>query len=174
VGAGALGELNHMRLNRSRPLVVSALEMPTSSNRVSHRRRWHAAASLLNRGEPFNSTAFCVTIEKVTFSLTDKGRSLWRAPNSIARGSLGGFCGGHIGIVSVDRFTEPADFNGQKVSQVTFMVRANYDDWTKAPPLQKVFQDELSHTAATSQTLPLALMNDSWAVATNQPAAQQQ
>ena len=72
-------------------------------------------------------------------------------------------------LVSVERFTEPADQAGRRVSRVTFSARAEYDDWTKTPPMPVAVRDEVSHTDLVTQTFPMVLTNEGWTVATDLP-----
>ena len=131
-----------------------------------------AKAGLLTQGPVTTSMGMFNQMTKtVPFDLTDKGKAMWRAPNSVAPGSPGGFCGGQVHVVSVDRFSEPVAAGGQQVSQVTFTMRDTYDDWTKAPFIQKAFPTELSHAGPVSLSLPMVLMNDGWALPPNLPAS---
>ncbi len=129
-----------------------------------------AAAGLLKRGtEKTTQGLFGQATKAVSDDLTDKGRPLWKAPNSLGPGSPGGFCAGHIRVVAVDRFIDPGVANNAKVSRVTFTARAEYDAWTKTPAVQAAFRAKLRHTQPVSQTLPLVMMNDGWAAATSMP-----
>lgn len=104
-----------------------------------------------------------------TYDLTEAGRALYRAPNALGPGSPPGLCAGHIRVVSIDRFTEPADQVGRRVSQVTFTGEPQYDDWTKDIAIQETFTEQLSKTQPLSQTLPLVLMNDGWSLDMSMP-----
>jgi len=102
-----------------------------------------------------------------TYDLTDSGRPLYRAANALGPGSPSGLCAGHLRIVSLDRFTEPVDHLGRRVSQATFTGEPKFDDWTKEPAIQAAFAQQLRQIQPVSQTLPLVLMNDGWLVDTN-------
>ena len=126
-----------------------------------------ADAGLLKTGPETRSVnMFGQATTAVSFNFTDKGRSLWKAPNALGPGSPGGFCAGTIHVVSVSGFTAPVDEAGQRVSQVTFTMQATYDDWTTAPAVQSAFREETSRTGPNQMALPLVLMNDGWKVAT--------
>lgn len=101
----------------------------------------------------------------VRFTLTDKGRTLFKPANTAGSPAPAGFCAGRIEVVSVDGFTEPTDSAGRRLSQVTFTAAAHYDDWTKAPGIQAAFRQQLSHAAPASLTFPMVSMDDGWAVA---------
>ena len=131
-----------------------------------------AAAGLLKRGpETTTAAPFSAPTRQVSFDLTDKGKALFQTIGAMGPGSPPGFCAGHLRVVSVDSFTQPATLGGQLVSQVTATLKPEFDPWTRAPELQPAFQADLGQTAPAPLALPLVLRNDGWAVATSLPAA---
>jgi hypothetical protein len=128
------------------------------------------AGMLSSKSEVETHLAFgtAQTTQTIVFDLTDKGRSLYKPANAIIQGSPPGLCAGPMELVSVDRFTEPADPNGERISQVTFTVQFHYDGWAKNPAIQKAFQDQF-HPAPFQATFPMVLTNDGWAISTATP-----
>lgn len=100
----------------------------------------------------------------IRFDLTSKGRDLYKPAGASGPFSPSGFCAGHVHLVSIDSFTNPADENGRRVSQVNFTVRPEFDEWTKAPAIQAALLRGLSRSNSESVTLPMVLMNDGWTV----------
>lgn len=101
--------------------------------------------------------------------LTDKGKKLWHVAASGGGPSPSGLCDGHIEIVSVDNFTEPATLEGVKVSNVTFTMRKHIDDWAATPAMKSAFADSLGGPDTSQMTLPMQVNNDGWGVDLNSP-----
>ena len=102
--------------------------------------------------------------EKLVLTLTDKGNALFQKSGGLGMMFPAGFCAGHVKVLSVDRFTQPATQNGQITSLVTVTAKASYDDWTRAPAIQKAFASQLGHVTPAPITLQRVQMDDGWAV----------
>jgi len=98
----------------------------------------------------------------IRFEPTDKGRSHLRAVDIVGRGGVKArivsICLGKGELVSVDRWTGPADMFGQRVSQVTFTQRG-------VDPIEGASATDLSRLAAVQQkTVPMVLTSAGWEV----------
>ena len=128
------------------------------------------SAGLLHEGPEHTTLNAIGRVEaSKTYTLTDKGKPLWKASNSMGPGSPAGFCSGHLQVDDVNSFSDPVVQGGTKVSTVNFQIHAVYDGWTQAADIQAAFQDELNHAAPAPASLPMVLMNDGWTVATAAP-----
>jgi len=132
-----------------------------------------AASGLLHQGAEQTTVNMFRQVEvSKPYTLTDKGKALWKPSNAMGQGSPAGFCAGHMQVDDVDSFTDPVVQGGMKVSTVSFRAHTVYDAWTQAPDVQEAFRNELSHTAPAPLTLLMVLMSDGWTISTA-PAAMQ-
>jgi len=100
-------------------------------------------------------------LPNIEYNLTGKGKTLFKEGGGLLSGKPSGFCFGHVEIASIDSFSEPAQLNGQTISQVTFTANPILDDWAKSPTIQRAFPENTSGKSG-QMTLPLVLMNDGW------------
>lgn len=104
-----------------------------------------------------------------TYSMTAAGKAASKSPEKSFL-SMGGtnFCYGEYKVSEITNFTEPADFMGQKVSEVHFKYKAeNISDWAKNSPLLQAKFKEIARDIASSSTpidgeAALILTNNGW------------
>ena len=110
-----------------------------------------------------------VSIPTKTYSLTDKGSKAFKKIdikdiNGFTLRSPKGFCAAALEVKEINSFTEPADRNGFKVSEVNYTVsQKNVSEWANNEKIMEAFKllaRDLQENNDQSSTL--VLINDGW------------
>ena len=128
-------------------------------------------ARLLKRMRAPSDTYPNPSVQNFIFDLTARGHALYKPPGALGSGSPGGFCAGHLRVVSVDQFTSPVVAGGRRVSQVTFTAQADVDDWTRQPAVVAAFHQEPQRTQPFQQIPPMVQTSNGRAIDMSAPAS---
>ncbi|MBN3761222.1 hypothetical protein [Burkholderia sp. Ac-20365] len=98
------------------------------------------------------------TVPTKVYALTDAGKKASANPESTA------LCVGHLKVDEIIRFTQPGDFMGQKVSQVSFTASpVDVPDWAKTADFQSVYTGVAKTLSGQTKDMrPLVLASDGW------------